>query len=258
MSQDLNLYLNLGALHSVGTGDLNADDVSPKGFMPGAISIMVDDFGFKMFRYGRDSVAASKGGLVGRKAAVTGTVTAAAGETNTTTHVFDTANFTAHAEQGAMFVVVDDAGAGGAAPEGEVSIIDDNTVDMLSLDRRYPITAACAAGDTYYDLSIWTGKASADGDFAINTFGIAMADRTALYYGWLQFYGRNPGTLYLAANAVTAGDPVVADAACVGPYGMDAEHLWVGHCPVTVAADLASPYKTLCWIDLLTLSQPQA
>jgi hypothetical protein len=226
--------------------------------MPGAISIMVDAFGFKMFRYGRDSVAASKGGLVGRKTDVTGTVTAAAGEVNSTHVLADTTNFTAHAEQGAMCVIVDNNDSAGAAPEGDVGIVDDNTITQLYLDARYLFSAAVAVNDTYRNVSIWTGKASADGDLAVNIFGIAMADRTAAYYGWLQFYGRNPGVIYMAGNAVTAGDPVVSDVGTVGPYGADTEQLWVGHCPVTISADLASPYRSLCFVDLLTMSQPQA
>jgi hypothetical protein len=257
MAQDLDLFMNLGALFQVGQADLRADDVSPKGFKPGAISMMCDSFGFRIFRYGRIIQAGgmAKGELASRAADVTGTVTAAAGESNGTTSLSDTANFTADNESGKICHITDNNDSAGAAPEGEVSVVNTNSVNTLTLDSKYPFSTAVAVNDTYRDVSVWLGNDSADADLAINVFGVIMAARTTRYYGWHQMYGLNPGVLY-TTSAVTAGNPVVADVAAVGPHGCDTEQLWVGFSPGTIAGDLASPFRSLAFLDLLHMAQP--
>ena len=259
MAQNLNLYLNLGSLTPVSQPELNSDDATAK-FAPGAISLMSDAFGFKAFRYGRivQSGGMLKGELASRAAVGTGTVTAAAGETNSVTELSDTGNWTVvNSEQGKICHITDDAGAAGAAPEGEVAVVVSNGLNSQKFDSRYPLTAAPAVGDTYRNIPISLGNDSADGDLAINVFGVVMADRTTGNFGWIQMYGYNPGTLY-TTNAVTAGNPVVADAAAVNLHGCDKHQLWVGHSPGTIAADLASPFRSLCFIDLWTMAHAVA
>ncbi len=125
---------------------------------------------------------------------------------------------------------------------------------MLSLDVDYPFTAAPAVSDTYITWSIYHHDDSTDGDYAINILGVLMADRSANYFGWLQIYGLNPGTIYTAAG-VTKGNAVVAGAAAVADWGTDGEHLWVGHAPNTIASDLGGS-RSSCFIDVFHMAQP--
>lgn len=259
MAQSLNLYLNVAHIFGIGTSALSADEATAASGRVGQIAFVNDAFGFRVFRYGKtgQSGGMSKGELSTRLADVTGTVTAAAGELNNTTHLSDTGNFTASAEIGKLCVITDDAGAAGAAPEGEVGVVTANSVDTLTLDSNYALSTAPAVGDTYANFSYFHHDDAADGDLAVNVMGIVMADRTAAYYGWLQIYGLNPGTIY-TTDAVTAGNPVVAAAAAVDAHGCDTEQLWVGYAPIAVQADLASPFRTLCFIDVWHMAQPIA
>lgn len=260
MAQSLDLHLGFASLIPIAHANLSADDQNPTGFSPGAITMGSSRFGgLAMYRYGRtqQSGGQSKGELASRLADVTGTVTAAAGETNDTTHLADTSNFTSGNEVGKVCMITDDAGAAGAAPEGEIALIIANTASQMTFDPDYALSAAPAASDTYSNYATYHHDDAADGDLAINVLGVLMADRTAAYYGWLQFYGLNPGTLY-TTNTVAKGDPVVADAAAVNAYGADTEQLWVGYAPNTIAADLASPFRSSCVFDLLHHAQPIA
>jgi len=255
MAQSLDLFLNLGSITGLGQTGLNADDASPTGFRPGAIAIMADAFGTRIFKYTRTQMSggAGKGELQSKVGDVTGTVTAAAGELNDTTHLSDTSNWTANYESGKLCHITDDAGAAGAAPEGEVAVVTGNTISIQTFDAAYPLTVAPAVSDTYRNISLTWSEDAADGDKAVDVHGIVMADRTNLYYGWNQVYGFNPGTLY-NTNIVTAGANIVADAACVGPWGSDAATLWIGYSPGGVAADLASPFRALAFIDVFSMA----
>ena len=215
MAQTLDLFLNLGALFSVGQADLRADDSTPKGYAPGAISWMIDAFGPKIFRYGKSVASGEKGELMSKPADETGTVTAAAGEVNDTTHFADTTNWaSANLAQGKIFHVTDNNDVAGGPPEGEVSVIASYGVSQATLDSRYPLSLAPAVSDTWRGLSVFHTEDAADGDLAVIVYGICMATRTAGHFGWYQNYGMNPGALY-ETNAVTAGAPIVAMAACV-------------------------------------------
>lgn len=253
------MYVNVNALVGIGNAQLNANDLVAAHNL-GQIQIVTDSFGLRMFRYGKtgQSGGQGKGELCARIANVTGTVTAAAGEVNSTTQLADTTNWaTNDSERGKICVITDDAGGAGAAPEGEVAAVVGNTASHQFFDPNFPLTTAPAASDTYANFATAHHDDAADGDLAVNVLGLLMADRTADYFGWLQFYGIHPGALF-TTSAVTAGNPVVADAAAVGPHGCDTEQLWVGYAPIAVAADLASPFRSLVFIDVLHMSQPIA
>ena len=259
MAQSLDLFLNLGSITGLGQSSLNADDRNPAGYRPGAIAIMCDAFGLRIFRYTQTQMSggAGKGELQSKVGAVTGTVTAAAGELNDTTHLSDTSNFTADYEIGKICHITDNNDSAGAAPEGEVAVITDNTASIQTFDAGYALSVAPAVSDTYSNFSVYTGEDSADGDNAIEVLGIVMADRTNLYYGWNQMYGMNPGALYDTAVS-TAGAPVVCGVACVSGRTSDTEEDWIGFSPGGIAADLASPFRSLVFIDVLHMSQALA
>jgi hypothetical protein len=250
----------MGALFQMGQGDLNANDASPKGYRPGAISMAVDSFGYRIFRYTKIVQAGgqAKGEVSSRAADVTGTVTAAAGELNDTLHLSDTGNFTASAEIGKICHITDNADAAGAAPEGEVASIVANTTGRLEFDHAYPLSTSPGVGDTYQDIAVWLGNDSGASDNAINVLGLVMADRTTQYYGWNQFYGLNPGALFTTA-AVVAGVLLITDATpALATVGGGTAEDWVGYCPCGIGANLVTPFRSLAFMDLLCTNQPIA
>ena len=259
MAQTLDLFLHLGHLLNFAGSTLNADDVNP-ALKPGTLAYCVDAFGRRIFSYGRtrQSGGQSKGELCARVNDVTGTVTAAAGENNSTSQLASTSAFTAGVEEGKLCIITDDAGAAGAAPEGEVAVITDNTASQLTFDPGYKLSVAPAVSDTFRDYSVWAHDDSADGDLAINIMGLVMADRTAAYYGWNQIYGLNPGALYTTTAVTPAGEILVADAAALNDRGSDAAQLWVGYAPEALQADFVSPFRTLAFVNVYTVHQPAA
>jgi hypothetical protein len=88
----------------------------------------------------------------------------------------------------------------------------------------------------------WHVTDAADGDLAKECVGVVVpsAGVSNANYGWYQVYGFNPKVLHKASTAVTDNNPVVADAAAVGPHGSDTAELWVGFQQGTHANDLAS------------------
>jgi len=251
MAQDLNLYLGVSNINPVATDELQVDSEFAN-HRPGTMSMMMSAFGPVMYKYTRDQQGGmSKGELASQVTIVTGTVTAAAGETNDTTHLADTTAFTAVDEEGKICHITDNNDSAGAAPEAEVAIIIKNTVTQLTFDSGYPLSTAPAVSDTFANISLFHMEDSANGDVANAILGVVMADRTTDFYGWVQFYGMNPGALYDTA-AVTALDPVVATTAAVNTFGTDHPFLWVGHAPNTIEGGLAAPFRSLLYVDLLT------
>ena len=107
---------------------------------------------------------------------------------------------TAGAKVDDIVAVVDDAGAAGAAPEGETSFI--TSVTELTLKVSPPFTAAVTITDTVEIIKRWAvlaAAAAAD----VRTAGIPMADLLTLTYGWVQCRG-----IYLSANVTAAGTAI--------------------------------------------------
>jgi len=253
MAQPGNLFLGVSNINPVAMDELNGDDEFAL-HRPGTMSMMASDFGPVMYKYTKDqqSGGMAKGQLARRVDIVTGTVTNASGETNDTLHLADTSNFTAAGdEEGKICHITDNNDTAGTAPEAESAIIEKSTVTQLTFKASYPLSVAVAVSDTYANISIFNSEDAANGDFCYEVLGIMMEDRTAGRYGWVQFYGNCPGALYIT-TAVTALNPVVADAAAIGLHGCDTQELWVGSCPNTVEAGLAAPFSSLVNLDLLT------
>lgn len=138
---------------------------------------------------------------------------------------------------GALFIVHDDAGGAGAAPEGEATIVASNTATVVTFESSLPLSTALAAND---DVTLFSPKVidAADGDFCFVVCGVVMATSVADdYYGWFQFQGVHPRVLHKTTDAGTAGNPVVADAAAVAAFGTDAANLWVGYQMATHGGD---------------------
>jgi len=230
MSSSSNLFLNLKHLQSIGHTDLNADD-SVQKYTPGALSIMHDRFGTRIFQYVKNvnGSAIAKAELMayasdGANVKTTTITNISAGSTTSAT----TSGLTANRHDGMIAFVLDDAGGAGAAPEGEMSIVASNTATVITMEADYPYSAALAANDDLELIATYQVEDAADGDEAWTVAGIVSgADGiTHGQYGWVQCYGVTPALM--TTNAISEGDPVVAGAAVVDAFGTDGQELWVG------------------------------
>jgi hypothetical protein len=206
--------LSLGSLLSIGQKSLLDTHVSPQTNL-GVLSFLSDSFGPRIFRYVRflQSGGMARGELCDRVALVTGTVDAPANAINDTTHATDAANFTVGNEAGKVFQV---NVAAGTAREGQTALIVANTVDILTFDARYPLSAAIVVGDTFSDWGQAHYDDAAAGTNRINIGGIVMGDPAVGEFGWVQVYGFNPAVFVDASGgAPTAGAQGLPGAASV-------------------------------------------
>ena len=130
----------------------------------------------------------------------------------------------------------DDTGGAGGAPEGEATVVASNTATVVTFEGDLPLSVALASGD---DVTLYSPNVidAADGDFHFTVCGVAMAAVADNGFGWFQFQGVHPRVQHKSTDAVTAGNPVVADTAAVGAHGTDVANLWVGYQMATHGSD---------------------
>lgn len=232
------LFLHMGNMIPVGNENLNADHLNPKHKL-GQLSFQIDAYGFRVFEYCRNmsGSAVAQGELQRRIADAT-----LANITSGTTTSATTTGMTAGDYVGRILYVDDNADSAGAAPEGESSPIVANSTTVVQVDPGRPFTVALAANDDLRVVSFNHLNDAADGNLASVVKGVAVGANGVASgnYGWWQRYGLCPDVLHKASTAVTSLNPVVADAAAVGPHGSDAVDLWVGTQVGTHAADVVS------------------
>lgn len=221
------LVLRVGSITGLSMTDINTDDAETAlRARPGTLSVVTDAFGYRILRYVKnlDGANASMGMLLSKVAN-----TSVANQTATVTTKATTTGLTADDHIGRLAYVLDDAGAAGAAPEGETTVIADNTTTDLIFDPQYPLSAALASGDDLTLISNWQGVGSTDGDLGHNVLGVVMGNAgiSDNQYGWVQIEGYCP-SVDTDGSAITAGDPVVADDNQIGDFGSDGQELWVG------------------------------
>lgn len=233
MASNNALFLNLGTIIPVGMADLERDDASPYQ-RAGTLSLVVDAYGPRILQYvqNQSGSAFAKGELV-KKVANTAVNNITAGSTTSAT----TTGLTVGDHAGKLCYVLDNDDSAGAAPEGQVSIVAGNTATIITIEGDYAFGTALAANDDLVLISNWQATDAADGDIAINELGVVLAvDGVANNdYGWVQKEGYV--VALLLSGAITAGDPVVADAAQIGAFGTDGQELWVGYALAAVSAD---------------------
>ena len=119
---------------------------------------------------------------------------------------FAAASFTARALGGMFARVHDDAGAAGAAPEGEIHRIRTNTDALISLADDDPLTVPCLVGDTVVIFRPYHVVATADADGQPEVAGIVQAPSLAINsFGWVQTFGIGIANVIAAGTAVAAG-----------------------------------------------------
>lgn len=146
-----------------------------------------------------------------------------------TTTSITTTGLTAGILEGGILQCLDDAGAAGAAPEGEVGRVVANTTTQVFIDTNDAFSVTPAANDDFVVILPWAVDDSADGDFAGQVAGVSMTDHDQYDWGWFQFFGINPDVDAVAAGtALPAQESVVADAAVVNDGAGDAVDLRIG------------------------------
>ncbi len=145
--------------------------------------------------------------------------------------------------KGGVLRCLDDAGAAGAAPEGEIARITKNTSDTIYVESNDAFSAAPAANDTFNIILPWAVQASASGDIARNVAGVAMATQTQYYWGFVQFKGLNPYVAVVAAGtALTAKKSLITGTSLLTNGSTSAAELRVGFLMHTVSSDTVARY----------------
>ena len=233
------LVLRMGSITGLSMADINSDAAETATVArPGTLSIVVDAYGYRIFQYVKNvsDSAYAMGELVTKTAN-----TAVNNQTGTVTTSATTTGLTANDHIGRLAYVLDDAGAAGAAPEGETTVVADNTATVISFDPKMPLSVALASGDDLVLISNWQSTDSADGDLAHNVLGVVVGNAgfSDNQYGWVQKEGYCPNA-DTTGGAITAGDPIVANTAQVGQFGSDGQELWVGIALATGSSDQAA------------------
>lgn len=224
------LFMRPGNLAGMGSADLHADDATPYS-RPGTAIFLTDAFGARVLRYVQNLNASALvvGDLVSLVSDTQNTIsTSVANITSGTTTTAVTSGLTADKHNGMIGWVLDNADSAGAAPEGEWSVVSDNTTTTLYFDPQKPFSAALAVNDDLELLSVYHVEDAADGDEAWTVMGVACGKNgiSVNNYGWVVAHGMTMATH--TTNAITEGDPVVAGAAVVDAFGTDGQELWVG------------------------------
>ena len=231
MSSSSQIYFKLGHLTGLSNSDLADGFSTTPVARPGTIAWVTDAFGAKILKYVKNisnstMAVAELVGLDADGANVLTTTISNITSGSTTSAV--TTGLTADDHIGKICFVLDDAGAAGAAPEGEMSIVADNSTTTITLDRDYALSAALAVNDDLELISTYQTVDAADGDEAWTVSGVVSAQDGILdnAYGWVVMEGATPALM--TTNAITEGDPVVAGAAVVDAFGTDGQELFVG------------------------------
>lgn len=240
-----NAFLGLAGIAPVTAADLNSNSSTAK-YDTGGLAWMRDKFGPRVFKYvqnrsgsakAQGELSSSVGGVDGQTSA--GTITGG----STTTAI--TSGLTANVHVGGLLQILDNADSPGAAPEAEVGSVSAQTATLITTDSDLPFTAAIATGDTAVLYGMWNIEDSADGDYFYVVQGVVVAASLSDgYFGFVCAHGMSPRTILKSSTALAKGDPIVADAACVGPCvgTSDAARLQIGSAPFTITNDLVSPY----------------
>lgn len=175
-------------------------------------------------------------------AADVGTITA-----GTTTQI-TTSGLTANDLEWQMIICSDDAGAAGAAPEGEASLCIGNTTTIINLHEKYPFSAAISASDTasvVYINGVEDAAASDERGFGHGSngaMGVAMSAAPDNYWFWIIQRGwvRAKNT-----DALVAGQDIIAGTALIQDAAHGAQELVIGECPVSQFAGTEASFATV-------------
>jgi len=223
-----------------------------KKYTPGCYAHTFDPlWGYRVFKLVKNLSGATiaKGDLMSYVAAASiGTVTS-----GTTTSI-TSSSMTANDLEWQMVTVADDAGAAGAAPEGESSLVIGNTTTHVELHPDYAFSAAVGASDSVYVVYInGVEDSTADdergfGQGYIGVAGVAYGAAADNEWFWILQKGwctaKNTDAL-VATYYLIAGEALIQDAGSAG-----AQELNIGSVAVAQFAGAESSFATV-YINVL-------
>ncbi len=198
MSSNADLVLNLASLTSHSMTGLNSDTSAPQA-RPGSLFFAVDAYGPRIFMYGRNRNGSdvTRGELMSYlsdtatpKVGRTTTEAAAAGHAASTTLITVT-SLTAGDHNGALCYILNNDATAGALPEGETSIVTNNTATVVNLEADYAYSTDVLTLDAIELISNWQFHDATVDDEAWTVMGVVMG-RDGISngnYGWLQIEG---------------------------------------------------------------------
>ena len=212
---------------------LDASDTTPKETRGVIREDFHPVFGPRKFKYVRFDVATTAGDLCSMRTPID-----VPNITSGTTTSITTSGLTADIYVGGILRCYDDAGAAGAAPEGESGIITKNTTTVITIDSNDAFSAAAGANDDFKVFLPWAVIAAASGDVNALVAGVAMATQAQYSWGWVQFYGLHPAVRAVAAGTtITAQKCVIAATSAVTVGSTSAAELRVGFADITLTTD---------------------
>jgi hypothetical protein len=252
MSKASQEFLNHGFLMAVGRPDLKSESAKLKEpkYNAGGWAIMQDAFGTRILRMQRidESAGMTVGQLAKRSANVT-ISNISSGTTNTVT----TSGLTADSMWSDLLHCDDNNDSAGAAPEGEVGLVVDNSATVVTIDKGRPFSAAAAANDDFTVLKIHGCIDATDSGTAFDLQGIIFHGVSTQYrWGWTQMYGWYPGAA-VSTNATSAGDIGAEGTAILGDGSITGIEDVAGQLPIANAADQVNLFD-LVWINLLAVN----
>ncbi len=212
---------------------LDASDTLPQE-QPGAVRWTYDPvLGYRAFQYVRfdQSGGALKDNPVAYRPLISVSATGAGSATTVAGSGFAVGDPAGRGVlAGGIIRCLDDAGAAGAAPEGELGYIAKNTATLITLDPNHAFSAATAASDTFRVELPWAVVDSAAGNTAALCAGVAMANQDQYDWGWVQFLGLHPGVTCVAAGtAITADRSLITGTNLLTNGSTSAPELRVGY-----------------------------
>lgn len=131
------------------------------------------------------------------------------GVTDSVSTFTDEAAFVANEEVGNILYILDDAGAAGAAPEGEWAAIIKNDADTLTLQPA--LTVAPAVGDTAVikriaSLTLLGGAIEREETFGVTVRASGVQDN---FWGWFCCKGLVEAAIVAAGTAITVGEGLI-------------------------------------------------
>ena len=156
-----------------------------------------------------------------------------------TTTTITTSGLTADIYVGGLLRCLDDAGAAGAAPEGEIAVITANTATVVTIDTNDAFSAAPAVNDDFTIVMPFACQTAAAGDVAGRVAGVAMTTIAQYSYGWYQFFGINPSVQAIAAGtAITTEKGIItANSGLASDGSTSAPSLLIGVALATLTSD---------------------
>lgn len=235
------LYYGLGHLLPLAGGDPEKTSATPDSFFPGQIGMMIDKYGVRYMEcvQNRSGGALAVGSFVSSIGGNDG-ITAYTATGGSTTTVSGGATLTANKHVGAILIIKDDAGAAGAAPEGEDSIVERNTTSVLTVNSDLPFSVAPANGDTTEIRNTWGVEAAAAGDVSAVAKGVVISEGGIpdTYFGFVQCFGVCRRVNVTAAAVLAPNSMLITGAGTVNVTGAASGHrLHVGLSLGTVSTD---------------------